>query len=110
MQLKCTATARPNGDTLAYPLEVKNYKKLQGTGYDNARILVVIYVPNDVESWLQQSEEQLIVRHCGYWLSLRNASETANSIRRVVHLSRENQFTVEALEFMMSQIGNGGFP
>jgi hypothetical protein len=110
VQLKCTSTARPNGHVWGYNLEVKNYKKLQGVAYDNARILVVVYVPSDVESWLQQSDEELIVRHCGYWISLRGAPETSNSRTQAIEIPRANQFTVEALQSMMDTIGNGGFP
>lgn len=110
LQLKCTSAIRSNGNLLRYPLEVKNYNKLQGPSYDAARILVVVYVPDSVNSWLKQSEEELAVRHCAYWLSLRNAPATSNSTTVTVPIPRENKFTVEALRTMMDQIGNGGFP
>lgn len=110
VQLKCTSSTRSNKNPLGYSLEVKNYKKLQGITYDNARILVVVYVPDNVESWLEHSEEELTVRHCGYWVSLRDAPETSNSTSRVVEIPRENLFTVEVLRSMMDKIGNGGYP
>lgn len=110
VQLKCTSSTRNTENSLSYSLEAKNYKKLQGVTYDNARVLVVVYVPHNVDSWLEHSEEELTVRHCGYWVSLRNAPEMSNSTRQAVKIPRENLFTAEALRSMMDTIGNGGFP
>jgi len=30
------------------------------------RILVVVVVPGDVASWVRATEEELVLRHCGY--------------------------------------------
>lgn len=110
VQVKCTSAVRSQVGPLSYALEVKNYNKLQGADYDNARILVVFYVPEEVESWLEHSEDELVMRHCGYWVSLRHAAATSNSHNRTIQIPRENVFTVEALHSMMDTIGNGEFP
>lgn len=41
------------------------------TDYLVPRILVVASLPRDLGDWLQQSEQQLALRHCGYRVSLR---------------------------------------
>lgn len=110
VQLKCTSAVAANNGHFRYPLPVKNHTELQGDRYGNPRILVMVRVPEDVDYWLQQSEEQLIMRHCGYWVSLREEAESANTDNVTVRVPQGNQFTVEALASMMRRIGNGGHP
>jgi hypothetical protein len=64
------------------------------------RILVVVLVPENLVDWLVQSEDELSMRHCGYWVSLRGQPETVNATTVTVELPRSNQFTVEAVVSM----------
>jgi len=110
VQLKSTSTIQLNGEFLSFPLKPKNYRELRGDRYSSPRILVMVHVPEDVEYWLEHSEEQLIFRHCGYWVSLREEPERSNTRSITVKIPRQNQFTVEALQSMMLRVGNGGYP
>jgi hypothetical protein len=92
------------------PLPVKNYNDLRGKDFHIPRILVVVFVPNALESWLDQSEDRLLMKHCAYWASLREAPETTNRTSVTVQLPRIQQFTVDSLKSMMRLIGNGGSP
>jgi len=74
------------------------------------RILVVVLVPENLADWLVHSEDELSMRHCGYWVSLRGQLETSNATTVTVELPRSNQFTVEAVVSMFQRISNGGFP
>lgn len=113
VQLKCTAAPVPNGTHISYPLKLKNYNDLR-VGREKImvpHILLVVFVPDDaVESWLEQSEEKLSMRHCGYWLSLRDMREVENTSSVTIHLPRSNLFTVDALSSIMQGIGNGVWP
>lgn len=110
VQLKCTAAPLPNGSHISYGLKLKNYDDLRPENVLVPRILVVVFVPDDIESWLEQSEEKLSMKYCGYWASLRGMKEVENKARVTVRLPRSNLFTVDALSSIMEGVGNGVWP
>jgi hypothetical protein len=85
--------------SVRYPLNLKNYNDLRINALV-PRILVVVLVPENLADWLVQSEDELLMRHCGYWVSLRGLPETPNATTVTVELRRSNQFTVEAVVSM----------
>ena len=109
LQLKCTSRNVLEESFVRYPLKLKNYDDLRISTLV-PRILVVVLVPEDLADWLQQQEEELCLRYCGYWISLRGMSETQNTKTVTVELPRSNQFTVETLQSMIQRISFGGFP
>jgi hypothetical protein len=110
VQLKCTATDLGNVSVLRYPLKLKNYNDLRLTNLLVPRILVVVRVPEQPDNWLLHAEEQLTMRHCGYWRSLRGLPETSNEATVVVEVPRNQVFSVPALRALMEQVGAGGSP
>jgi len=78
LQLKCTGRDMMDGDEIKYPLKMKNYDDLRAENYQVPRILVVVMVPKESAEWLVHSEEQLAMRHCGYWVSLRGMAQVPN--------------------------------
>lgn len=117
VQLKCTSNNVGYDDYINYPLKIKNYEDLRPTNLLVPRLLVVVFVPEDVEYWLEQSEDRLSMKRCGYWLSLRgeedtenSASVTVNSASVTVKLPRYQKFTVDSLKAIMEQIANGETP
>lgn len=70
----------------------------------------MVLVPDDIESWLEQSEEKLTIRRCGYWTSLRGMKEVRNTSSVTVRLPRSNLFTVDAFASIMQRIGDGDWP
>lgn len=110
VQLKCTSVADLGTEPIRFSLPIKNYGELRGSRFIYPRILILVHVPGDVDYWLQQSEEQLIMRHCGYWFSLREEPESSNADNVTVRIPRANQFTVDALQTMMRRTGDGGYP
>jgi len=111
LQLKCTAHGSFGDDNcLHYPLKLKNYNDLRPSNLMVPRLLVVVTIPEDISDWLVQSEDQMILRRCGYWLSLKGLPDTTNENKVTVPLPRSNIFSVESLNAMMSRIENGGDP
>lgn len=113
VQLKATATAVPNGDHISYPLKVKNYNDLRAERENLMipKLLLVVFVPGDgVESWIDQSEEKLIMKRCGFWLSLRGMGNVENTSTVTVRLPRSNLFTVDALGSIMRGVSDGVWP
>src|SRR5438105_3113065 len=77
LQLKCTARDMLHETSLRFPLSLKNYNDLRQRVFV-PRLLVVVFVPALTEDWIRQTEEELVLRHCAYWLSLRQAPATVN--------------------------------
>jgi hypothetical protein len=94
-------------DPIAYALPVKNYDELRYTDYSSPRVLVLVAVPTELQDWLSHSETELVLRHCGYWLSLGGQSSVPNTTTVTVRIPRSNLFSVEGLDGLMERIGRG---
>jgi hypothetical protein len=110
VQLKCSARPILHEGEVRFSLKIKNYDDLREEELLVPRILVVVLVPEDAGDWLRQSEEELVLRHCGYWASLRGQPPTENTETVTVTLPRSQQFTVEALQHMMKRIHDRDLP
>ncbi|MGB7444182.1 MAG: DUF4365 domain-containing protein [Coleofasciculaceae cyanobacterium] len=110
LQLKSTARELLEDNYLRYPLKLKNYDDLRLADFAIPRILVILVLPEHLTDWLQQSEEELCIRYCAYWVSLRGLPETPNTTTVTISLSRTNQFTVAALQLIMQRISQGVEP
>lgn len=110
VQVKCTDAATITATHIVYPLKLKNYEELRPVDVLVPRILIVVVVPDDLNDWLDHTEQELALRKCGYWVSLRGQPATTNTTSVTVHLPRTNQFTVAELQGIMQRIGNGQNP
>jgi hypothetical protein len=110
LQLKCQRGRPPDGPKWPYDLKVKNYEHLRHTDLQVPRILVVVAVPDDVRTWLDQDEERLLMRHCGWWVSLRGQAASTNTSTVRVRVPRGQRFDVVSLTAMMARVGRGGVP
>jgi hypothetical protein len=110
LQLKCTSRDIQTDNSIQYPLKLKNYDDLRMDNFAIPRILVVVVIPEKIEDWLTQSEAELCIRYCGYWVSLREMPETGNKTAVTITLSKSHQFTVTALQSIMHNISQGVQP
>ncbi|MEG4329508.1 DUF4365 domain-containing protein [Microcoleus sp. AT3-A2] len=110
LQLKSTSRDIQDDNSIRYPLKLKNYDDLRMDNFAIPRILVVVLIPETPEDWLTQSETELCIRNCGYWISLRGKRETPNTNSVNVTIPRTNQFTVAALQSIMERISQGVQP
>ncbi len=107
VQVKCTSRDVLEENYIRYPLKIKNYEELRNNYQYPPLILVVVLVSDNVDEWLYQSEEELCLRRCGYWMSLRGEPETSNKETVTVYLPRKNLFAVNALKSLMQRIARG---
>ncbi|HKX29568.1 MAG TPA: DUF4365 domain-containing protein [Blastocatellia bacterium] len=107
LQLKASSRDIIREDRIAFPLEIKNYNDLRVENVLVPRILVVVIVPEDINYWLIQNENEMCLKHCGYWMSLSGMKETRNKGTITVSLPRDRQFTAETLQKIMECIGRG---
>ena len=110
VQLKCSARDLMHREYLHFPLEIKNYNDLRDEHVLVPRILIVMAVPNETNDWLVQSEDQMVVRHCGYWLSLYGSLPTTNSETVTVRIPRKQMFTPAALSDIMQRVNAKELP
>lgn len=106
-QIKCTSQDILKSDNLIYPLEVKNYNLLIQEDFLVPRILIVVLVPEEAEQWLSHDESYLMMRHCGYWISLKGSLETLNTEKISISIPRKNCFNLESLHKIMDNISEG---
>ena len=100
-QAKSTSRDIRAGDHLRFPLPLANYEILRAANPVIPRILIVILMPRDVGQWLDQSERELCLRHCAYWLSLAGEPAVPNTTSITVHIPNANVFGAEQLHSLM---------
>ena len=110
LQVKCTAGEVLTDDHFKYPLKRKNYDDLRDPNVCIPRILVVVRVPNALDEWAVATDEELALRRCGYWCSLRGMDYSENATRVSVSVPRNHRFTVEGLRAIMDCILQGEQP
>jgi hypothetical protein len=110
LQIKSTTRASVTDAEVLYDLEVKNYDDLREAGDNCPRFLVVLVLPEDEGRWLSQSSEELILRHCAYWLSLAGFPATTATRTVRIAIPRANVFSVEAVQRLMDALRQRGTP
>src|SRR5262249_54526245 len=111
IQLKSTTRAEVRDSTMIYDLEVRTYNLLREDIVPGSpRILVVLVLPDDEMQWLSQSVEELILRRCAYWKSLRGAGPTTAQTTIRIAIPRANVFSVEAIQALMNRLKQGEMP
>lgn len=106
-QVKCTDADAATPMHVVYPLKIKNYDELRPTDLLVPRILIIVTVPDELNHWLNHTEQELALRKCGYWMSIHGEPAIQNTATRSVHIPRAQQFTVAELTGIMQRIGNG---
>jgi hypothetical protein len=110
IQLKCTSRDILRANDLAFFVNAETYDNLRDPNHMFPRVLLVVVVPAEVAEWLVHAEENLALRDCGYWFSLRGLPESDNETGETIRIPRKQQFTIDALTGMMERVGVGGSP
>lgn len=111
VQLKATiAEPKDVGLHLEYRLQGSHrYDDLRCETIGIARILVVLFLPRDASEWLDHTPEQLVLRRCAYWQSLRGAPVTAaGSV--VVKLPKAQVLSPEGMTQLVERLSRLDFP
>ena len=111
IQLKATI-AEPDDDGInfSYRLAGANrYNDLRSETISVARILVVLFLPRNAAEWLNHAPEQLVLRRCAYWQSLRGAPQiTADSA--VIKFPKTQQFSPDGLAQLAARLARRDYP
>lgn len=102
LQLKSTTTAMVETDRVVYDLDRRAYDLVRRATRTAPRYLVLLVLP--ATDWLGHSEQQLELRGCAYWMSLRREPAVPNTSTVRIRIPRANQFPPAALERIMDAI------
>jgi len=105
-QAKATAREVLRHDHVRFPLSIKNYDDLRLESRV-PRLLIVVVLPTHDDDWLVHSEDELRVRHCGYWVSLAGRQATTNAASISVIIPRIQMFDTAQLSALMGRADRG---
>lgn len=74
------------------------------------RILVVLFLDGKPEEWLKLTPDQMTLKKCAYWCSLRGAPESDNKSGQTIYLPKVNLVTPESLTEFVRQVANSSVP
>lgn len=104
VQAKATAAeVRPGGESVKFSLPVKNYDDLRGITLV-PRILVVMLVPEEIDTWIEQNEDHMLIRRCAYWASLQGRPETENTSSITIDIPCHQIFNVSSVQSLMERV------
>jgi hypothetical protein len=112
VQLKATIDVPgDDGTHLSYFLKgVKRYDDLRAETVDVCRILVVLFLPADDTEWLAHSLDELTLRKCAYWVSLRSAPATTNDSGVTIKLPKQQHFDAIAITALAARLSRRDLP
>lgn len=105
-QAKSTARDILGNDALRYELPIKNYDELRADVL-TPRILVVVLMPDEKQDWISQTQDEMCLRYCGYWLSLRGEQPRLNTSSVTVRIPTTNIFNTDELTGLMQKAERG---
>lgn len=96
---------------LAYSLAgLSQYDDLRSLTIGVPRILVVLFLPKERADWLTHTEDELILKKCAYWVSLRGAPESANTTAQTIYLPENQKFNPSGLQTLLSRLSHRDIP
>ncbi len=69
--------------------------------------IVLFVLPNNAEEWLCLSEDELILKKCAYWVSLKGADECTGDTKRIF-FPQTQLFNIEQLEHIITTLAQEG--
>lgn len=95
----------PRVPSVAYWLDdLDEYNRLRQPRAIPPRILAVLFLPTDPESWLEASPEELLLKNAAYWVSLVGAPESSNSSGQTIYLPEGNLLSPSGLIALFERV------
>ena len=106
VQLKATTDKQTirHGKISYFLKGVDRYNKLRKETVALPRIVVVLFLPSDRKEWLKWSKDELAMRKCAWWVSLRGAAATGNDSGQTVYLPENQHFHSDELRGIMTRL------
>ncbi|WP_295133421.1 DUF4365 domain-containing protein [uncultured Reyranella sp.] len=112
VQLKATiATPSTSNGYISYFVNgVDHYNDLRAHTLAVPRILVVLFLAPDEAEWLAHTPQNLMMKRCAYWVSLRDAPATANRSGTTVYIPESQHFSPLELKALLDRLANRDVP
>lgn len=112
VQLKATtATVAETSTHFSFPFRgIDQYDRLRDNRGEPHRILVVLFLPQNPQDWLNCSPTELILKKAAYWVSLYGAPSTTNETSVTVYIPKSQLLTEVSLRTICQEIGRGNIP
>lgn len=110
VQLKATSSIsqyKDTGDNIVYKLKAKNYNDLCRIT-TTPIIICLLILPENKEEWITQTTEDLTLKRCMYWCSLRGMPPTNNLNTCDITIPKANVINAETLDWLLNKIANNG--
>ena len=95
---------RPN--ILAFRLDIDDYNDLRRRD-KVPHILIVLHMPKDSGDWLNQTDDELCLRRCAYWMCLAGMPASSNKRTVTVHIPISQVFNGSQLDSLMDKADRG---
>jgi hypothetical protein len=82
----------------------KRYNELRAETTSTHRILVILFLPDSIEEWLKHTEDELILKNCAYWVSLRGAKSSENDTGQTIYIPKAQTFDPQSLISIFSRL------
>lgn len=106
-QLKSSCDVQFQDDVVIYDLESKNYNDLVADTLTFPIILILFVLPKSEDEWLSVTENEMIIRRCAWWYSLKGRPSTNNSATKRIQIPRNQIFSPESLIELMKKAKGG---
>lgn len=111
-QLKATINWKMDGNNIIYDLDAETYNHfVRRASLPRAvpLVLIVLCLPSNSDEWLENSEENLLLRKCCYWTSVTDMSGvlTSNSYTVRLRVPRSQAFTPNSLQYLFDLVEQG---
>jgi hypothetical protein len=107
LQLRSTTRAGVTDALVHFDLDLQTYDFLRELSAVRC-ILVVLVQPDDETQWLSQSLEELLIRECAFWYSLRGMGPTTATSSIRIAVPRSQVFSVQEVRAILNRLGQGG--
>jgi len=108
LQLKATTrTPVHNDGRFSYFLkDAQEYERLRKASSLPPRLLAVLFLPTPQADWLTCAAEQLVLRKCAYWTSLRGAPASKNDSGQTVYLPDTQVLSPDGLRALFERVAH----
>ncbi len=112
VQLKATTKAivENKGHFSYFLKEIDQYDRMRTDKGQPHRILVVLFLPDKPDEWLDCTPDQLILKKAAYWVCLYGADESDNKTGVTIYLPKANLLTPSSLIGLAQNVGMGNIP
>ncbi|GHJ97476.1 hypothetical protein SNE510_69950 [Streptomyces sp. NE5-10] len=99
-QLKCTQSPRTIRGGYSFDLDVETYNKLRSRERSAPGHLVLLVVPPNLELWVTQHSDSIVLACHGYWACLHGRDSVASRATTAISLPEEQQLSVKSMRGM----------